>query len=254
MIDIHCHCLPGVDDGPGSLDESVALCRAAAGDGCDQIVATPHQRLGNWWNCEPGKLRRLCDDLNDRLDGVPRVHLGAEVRIDARLLEDLESRQRRGILSLADSEYILLEYSRTGITLDPEALVHELTLSSWRPILAHPEFIPGLGDDLELLSRLVDSGALIQITAASLTGRFGRRARQLVMKMIDAHLVHFVASDAHDLDYRPPGLGTAARVIENRWGRRIADQLTRTNALKILDTGSVDAASTAHLVTGTRRS
>jgi protein-tyrosine phosphatase len=253
MIDLHCHCLPGVDDGPGSLDEAVALCRAAFEDGCEQIAATPHQRLGDWWNCEPEELRRLCDDLNDRLGGMPRIHLGAEVRIDARLLDDLDSPEHRGILPLAGTDYILLEYSRTGPTLEPEDLVHELTLSGWRPILAHPEFIPRLGDDLDLIRRLVEAGAHIQITAASLTGNFGRRARQIVTQMIDAHLVHFVASDAHDLFYRPPGLAAAARALEDRWGSRMAERLTHSNARKVLANEELAEPSSAHSATGSGR-
>ncbi|MDH3255528.1 MAG: hypothetical protein OEM62_11085, partial [Acidobacteriota bacterium] len=145
MIDIHLHCLPGLDDGPGTIDEAAAICRLAAADGSDTLIATPHQRVGSWWNCDPGRLEALRRELQRRVGATPRILLGAEVRIDRDLIEDLDSDDQGGILTLAGTDYVLLEYSRSGPFVDAEDLVHELTLQGRRPVFAHPEFTPGLG-------------------------------------------------------------------------------------------------------------
>lgn len=239
MIDIHLHLLPGIDDGPDSLAEAAAMCRAAAEDGCTALVATPHQRLGPWWNSDPERLEALRAALSAELgDDGPRVELGAEIRIGPGLLEAIEATGggaagEAGVTPLAGSRYLLLELSRSRREADPAALIHEVVLAGWRPVLAHPEEITWL--ELDEIAALVARGAALQVTGASLLGDYGGHIQGRARNLLDEGLAHFVASDAHDLTYRPPGLAAAAREIARRWGGDVAELLTVTNPRAVLD-------------------
>ena len=222
MIDLHMHLLPGVDDGPGQLREAIEMCRLAATGGCEVLVATPHQRHASWENTDPARLAALLDELQAGVGPTPKLLLGAEIRIDSRLLEDLDDISASGLLPLAGTRYLLLEADRLLPGPEPLDLVHELTVRAWRPIFAHPEFIPSLHRDLDLVSDLVAGGALMQVTAGSLLGRFGRTAQRIASQLVDSGLVHVVASDAHGTSWRPPDLGEAHAAIAARWGEQAA--------------------------------
>lgn len=237
MIDLHCHILPGVDDGAPSLEDALAMCRLAADDGCEAMVATPHQRRDPWWNDDVERLRGLAAQLQERTrealgDGF-RVLLGGEIHVDRELLSEIERLPGGTILPLAGSRYLLLELDNWGSPDAAVQLVHETTVAGWRPILAHPEFIPWL--DFDLLAHLVSLGATAQVTAMSVTGDFGRRPLQDTHRMIEAGLVHFLASDAHDVRRRPPGLGRACVMIASRWGNELAQRLVLDNPLAVLE-------------------
>ncbi|HEX3554456.1 MAG TPA: CpsB/CapC family capsule biosynthesis tyrosine phosphatase [Thermoanaerobaculia bacterium] len=225
MIDLHCHILPGVDDGAQSLEEAAAMCRLAARDGCEAMVATPHQRRGEWWNADREALSALADELQDAVGPGFRVYLGGEVHVDSELLAEVEKLPGGGVLPLAGSRYLLIEFDSLGTAKGAIHLVHELSVAGWRPIIAHPEFIPWLAPDPSLLARLISLGATVQVTAMSVTGDFGRRPQNDVFTLLDAGLVHFVASDSHGIRRRPPGLGRAHRLIAGRWGADVAQRL-----------------------------
>ncbi|MCP4202459.1 MAG: tyrosine protein phosphatase [bacterium] len=236
MIDIHSHILASVDDGADNLDVAVQMCRRAATDGCTAMLATPHQRTPSWWNCEPGELLTRLDTLQAAVGDTPRLYLGAEVRVDPSLLGALAESDRGGTLTLAGSSYLLLEFNRRGLNgLDAEGLSHELRLEGWRPIFAHPEFIPDLASDFDLMRRLADNGALFQLTAMSLTGGFGRRVRSLSERMLAAGLIQFIASDAHDLSGRPPGLSRAFQHLSRTYGEAFARRLTLDNPQAVIN-------------------
>ena len=222
MIDLHMHVLPGVDDGPDQAREAVEMCRRAAAAGCEAIVATPHQRHASWENTDSARLAEILADLQEAVGPSPKLLPGAEIRIDSRLIEDLDNLPASGLLPLAGTRYLLLEADRHLPGPEPTDLVHELSIRGWRPIFAHPEFIPSLSDDPELLSALVDQGALMQITAGSLLGKFGRQAQRTATEMLDSGRVHVVASDAHGVRWRPPDLAEAHAAIASRWGERTA--------------------------------
>jgi protein-tyrosine phosphatase len=167
-------------------------------------------------------------------DGLT-VRLGAEVHVDAGLLAEVERLPDGGILPLAGSRYLLIELDAYTTPAEAIHLVHELVVTGWRPILAHPEFIPWLAPDVELLQRLVTLGATAQVTAMSLTGDFGRRPQQDAWRMLDLGLVHFVASDAHDSRRRPPGLRRAQQKIAARYGEETARRLTVDHPQAVLE-------------------
>jgi protein-tyrosine phosphatase len=236
MIDLHCHLLPGVDDGAQSLAEAIAMCRMAAADGCEAMVATPHQRRGEWWNADTGHLAGLAGQLQEAVGPGFRVFLGGEIHVDAELLEEVEKLpDGGGVLPLAGSRYLLIEFGPSGTPAESVHLIHELAVAGWRPVIAHPEFIPWLAPDLDLLALLVSRGALTQVTAMSLTGDFGRRPQSDAVALLEAGLVHFVASDSHGVRRRPPGLARAYRTIADRWGEEAARRLTTDNPRAVVE-------------------
>lgn len=249
MIDLHVHLLPGIDDGPASLEEAVRMCRLAAEDGCTTLVATPHQRHDAWWNGDVSELEGLRARLQDALGGEPRVLLGAEVRVGAGLLEDLERGREGGVLPLAGSRYLLLEFSRVVPDPDPAGLVHELTVAGWRPVLAHLEEIRWLAADLDRVEALVAKGATVQVTGASLLGHRGRHVQDRARRLLDAGLVHFLASDAHDPDHRPPGLSQAKAAVARRYGDEVAELLTQTNPRAVIEDRSLPRLETTEEAT-----
>lgn len=244
MIDLHCHILPGVDDGARSLEESVALCRAAERDGCEALVATPHQRHPLWWNEDLSRLESLRRDLARQLNGTPRIFLGGEVRGDSELLSALDRLSVAPTVStLAGSRYLLLEFDPLGVGPDPEELVHETRVLGLFPIIAHPECTGWLSRDIPLVARLIDAGASIQITGSSLLGDFGRRPQECARELVDRGLVHFVASDCHRVDHRPPQLARAREELSKRWGDAVCHRLLVANPRRVLSDRPLRAAA-----------
>jgi len=232
MIDLHCHILPGIDDGPQSLEQAVEMCRLAAARGCEAVVATPHQRKGDWWNCERATLAALRQKVQDAAGPVPRLLAGGEIRVDRHLLAEMMDWREdaaQGPLALAGSRYLLLEFGPEAGLPEAADLVHELVVAGWHPVLAHPEFIHWMGAEPATVAELVSLGALAQVTAMSLTGDFGRRAQADASRLVEMGLVHFVASDAHDLRRRPPDLRKAWDAIAARWGEEAARELLADN-------------------------
>ncbi|MEM7049150.1 MAG: CpsB/CapC family capsule biosynthesis tyrosine phosphatase [Acidobacteriota bacterium] len=235
MIDIHSHVLPGIDDGAEDLAQAVEMCRLAAADGVRIMITTPHQRSPSWDNSDARRLHTLRRDLQDAIGALPRLLPGGELRVNAEFLDEMADHERHGLLPLAGSRYLLVELDRHDPRPDAIGLAHELLVAGWRPIFAHPEFIPALREDLDLMHRLRQMGAHFQITAMCLTGDVGRPAKDRCLAMIDEGLVQFVASDAHGVDWRPPGLSAARREIAKRWGDEAARDLTETNATAVVE-------------------
>jgi protein-tyrosine phosphatase len=249
MIDLHCHILPGIDDGARTMEESVEMCRMAAADGCRAMVATPHQRRGSWWNADRESITALARDLQAALGSELRVLVGGEVHVDSELLAEVEKLPGGGLFTLAGSRYLLIELDNQGRAGDAIHLVHELAVSGWRPVVAHPELIPWLAEDVELIRRLAALGALVQVTAMSVTGEFGRGPMTNTHALIDEGLVHFVASDCHGVQRRPPGLRRAYQAIAGRWGAEVARRLVSDNPRAVVQNRPLP--SSEHLVAST---
>jgi protein-tyrosine phosphatase len=233
MIDLHCHILPGVDDGPRELAVSVEMCRVAAGDGCTAMVATPHQRHPSWPDLDRATFRAAFERLREAVGDLLEIRLGAEVRVDSALVAELDAADP-SFLSLAESRYVLLELDRWGTGPEPEDLIHEALVAGWIPVLAHPELIPVLATDLDRVTDLVSVGARLQVTAMCVTGELGRPAERTVWEMLERDLVHFVSSDAHSPEWRPPGLEAARRLLASRLGDDVAQRLTIANPARVL--------------------
>ncbi len=231
MIDLHFHLLPEVDDGPETVDEAVAMARAAHQDGCRVLVATPHQRHMRWPNFDHEALRTGLERVREALGPEPEITLGAEIRDGYGLLDDLD---RGLLLGLGEGASLLLEVDRRLPNHDLGEVIHELVIQGHPPLLAHVERIPWLAADLELIGELVSLGASTQVTAGSLLGEFGKAAEHHAWRLLDAGLVDVLASDAHRLAWRRPGLSAARARIEKRYGAEVGALLTEVNPAAIL--------------------
>jgi len=243
VIDLHAHLLPGVDDGAASLEEALELCRLAADDGCETLVATPHRRRDEWPDLPEAALGARLAEVEQAAGGRPRLQLGGEVRVDSDLARDLARSDRGGALPLAGSRYLLLELEPAGCGPDPAALVADLARAGWRPIVAHPELTPFLARDPETIPRLAAAGALFQLTAMSVTGEFGRAVRERAFALLEAGHAHFLASDAHRPHWRPTGLSPARAEVERRFGRERARALTELHPRAVLEDRPLAAAA-----------
>lgn len=238
MIDIHHHCIPGVDDGPRDLPEAVDLCRMALDDGVTTIVATPHVLRGPWQNTSRIELRQRLDELRDALGDSPELLLGSEYYFDFEMNERLQSGE--GIIPLAESRYILIEFAAHAVPPLVDQPLYRALLEGWQPIVAHPERNIVFQKKPELLRLLVARGVRMQVTAGSVLGDFGPEARRASLQWLKEGLVHFVASDAHNREKRPPRMREARAVISRIAGERVADALTRTNPAAVTEGRQLD--------------
>jgi protein-tyrosine phosphatase len=218
MIDLHFHCLPGIDDGPAEWDEAVALCRTAAEEGTETIVATPHVLRGSWINADPAVRNELLLKLNTRLGGRPAVLPGCEYFFSSDAVELWEKGSDGPLTGLNRSRYLLIEFSAATVPPNTESIFYELVLAGAVPVIAHPERNIEFARSPERLEHLVSRGALVQITAGSLLGHFGRGAERACAEFRRRGLVHLIASDAHSVQRRRPMLRAARELVAREWG------------------------------------
>jgi protein-tyrosine phosphatase len=204
VIDLHCHILPGIDDGPDDLAGSVAMAREHVARGTTTVVATPHV---SWDHANTAEIVAAgVADVNAalRAEGVPlEVLAGAEVALTRAV--DMTAEQLAG-LRLGNGPWLLLEAPISVDSPGIEGLVGIVQSRGVRVLLAHPERCASFHTDPDLLERLVAGGCLAQVTAGALNGFFGRTVQAAARRYVDAGLVHVVASDSHDAAHRAPGV------------------------------------------------
>ena len=235
FTDIHCHCLPGLDDGPATMAESLALCRRLVAEGIATVVATPHQ-LGRFDGCnEAAKVREATSELNRRLHkaGIKlNVLPGGDVRVDERICRLLETDR---ILTLADGgKYILLELPYE-IFIDIESLLKELVSLNFRPIISHPERHNALDRQHKLILKWLDLGAHLQITASSLLGQFGSEINRAAWHFLCSGWATLVATDSHDMNGRRPRMRTAFGRISTKLGEDLARLVCIENPSRVIN-------------------
>jgi protein-tyrosine phosphatase len=208
LVDIHCHLLPGMDDGAKHWGESLAMARMAVADGTSTVVATPHQ-LGNFSQNKGDDIRRRTAELQNRLDAeqIPlRVLPGADVRIEPELVAGLVCGE---VLTLGDhGMHVLLELPHE-LYLPLEPLLSELSRRGMTAILTHPERNLGILRQPSVVAPLVDAGCLLQVTAGSLCGSMGGECQKFSEWLLSEGMVHFLATDAHGPQLRRPRLRRA---------------------------------------------
>lgn len=233
MIDIHHHCLPGVDDGPSELDEAAAMCRVALDEGIETIIATPHVSRGRWQPMSIPELTARLDELRSRVGDRPRLVLGSEYFFGHDMVEVLESGTT--IVPLAGSRYVLIEFAAHAVPPHLEQPFYQLQLAGWVPVVAHPERNLVFQNSPDLVESLLFHGAKLQITAGSLTGDFGRKAKATAETLLRRRTVHFVATDAHNITRRPVRMRTAMAILQELVGDSVAAALTHDNPLAVLE-------------------
>lgn len=218
MIDLHCHILPGIDDGPADINISIEMARIAAADGITTIVATPHVKERMHPASEIGE--RIAE-LNERLDAlnIPvRILPGADVYalLDPALLHPY---------TINNTDYILIEFPHSHLPKNAKEVLFRLIMAGFLPIITHPERNPSIIRNPELLFDLLGSGALVQITADSLAGTFGPEKQACARYLLQHDVVQFIATDAHSSQYRRPilsaGLKNATKIIGKEKAQRL---------------------------------
>jgi protein-tyrosine phosphatase len=234
FVDIHCHLLPGIDDGAKSWDDAVAMARLAADDGTTTIIATPHQ-LGNFSRNRGDEIRNLAGEMQRRLEDaqVPiRVLPGADVRIEPEMVKRIQSGE---VLTLGDHRrHVLLELPHE-LYFPIDAVLTELARGRLVGILSHPERNEGILRQPGVLAPLVEAGCLMQITAGSLGGSFGPACREFAEWMLSEGLVHFAATDGHGPRSRRPLMGRAFERVRQLTNEETATDLCARNPARVAE-------------------
>ncbi len=234
MIDLHCHILPGIDDGASDSSVSLAMARAMVAQGVTDVACTPHILPGLYHNSGPA-IREATQRLQELLDqeGISlRLVTGADVHMTPDFIAGLRSGR---LLTIADSRYVLVEPPHHTAPPQLEDFFFNLVVAGYVPILTHPERLSWVPSRYEIIKRLVQSGVWMQITAGSFAGAFGRNALYWAERMLDEGCVHLVATDAHDAERRPPDLAAGRDLVAKRVGPEEAQRLVLTRPMEILE-------------------
>ncbi|MEW5595569.1 CpsB/CapC family capsule biosynthesis tyrosine phosphatase [Peribacillus frigoritolerans] len=218
MIDIHCHIIPGVDDGSEDMKESLNMARKAVEAGITHLFATPHHLNEKYVNVKNDIIDRAVR-LNESLkqNNIPlTIHLGQEVRIHRNIFTSLDKAE---ILTLDDNgKYLLLELPSGRVPTYTQEVIYELLLKGITPIIVHPERNKELIENQKLLFELVQEGALTQLTSGSIIGLFGKNIKSFSKKIIEHNLAHFIATDAHNVNSRGFTLQEAYETVTKTYG------------------------------------
>lgn len=209
MIDLHCHLLPGIDDGPPDIEGSIAMAERALQAGIETVVATPH--VNSRYPNDPQTIAAALAAVRDALAGE---QLGLEVRPGAEIaVSYLAETDTSGIgaLSLGGGEWLLIEPPFATVASGLVSTVQGLLWDGHRVVLAHPERCPAIHRDPSIVRTLVGDGVLMSLTAGSLAGRFGSQARRLALALLREEMAHNVTSDSHDAGNRPPSIAPEVR-------------------------------------------
>ncbi len=225
MIDVHHHLLHGLDDGAADLETSVRMVEMAAQDGITHIVCTPH--ANHRYDFKPELIAERLAELRHQVNGAVELGTGCDFHLSYDNIEDAFEHRTR--YTVNGTKYLLVEFADLMIPATIGETFYEMMVAGMQPILTHPERNPVLQRHPERLVDWLRAGCLIQVTASSLTGRFGRTAQAMAHKLIDQNFVHVIATDAHNLTSRPPVMSEARGLLANRWGQETAERLCETN-------------------------
>jgi protein-tyrosine phosphatase len=225
VIDIHSHILPEVDDGPKSWETAEAMCRMAADDGIEHMVATPHANDRYFY--DRAYLTRLLDQLRHRIGAYPQLHLGCDFHLS---FENMQSAmQTPEKYCIGQTRYLLVEFNNFNIPPQMDDWLGQMCDRDVRPIITHPERNPILQKSLERVLQWAAMGCGVQVTASALTGSWGERASEAARWLLKKKSVHFLATDAHDVNRRPPILSSARKILAKDFGEDIAEALVTGN-------------------------
>lgn len=204
MLDLHCHLLPGIDDGPETMEGSLELARAHVAAGVRYVAATPHIDWG--FGVRAPTMRHGVDEMRAALaEAAIPLDVGTGGEIAVTLAADMADEELRE-LGLGGGPWVLLEAPLSPSAVGFERIVQHVQMRGHRVLLAHPERSPAVQRDPEILDMLVRGGVLAQVTASSFDGAFGGTVQRFALELVGRGLVHVVSSDAHDTERRPPGL------------------------------------------------
>ncbi|MFJ7934416.1 tyrosine-protein phosphatase [Sporosarcina sp. NPDC096371] len=237
MVDMHSHVLFGVDDGPLTIEESVSVMQKVVEEGITDMIVTPHA-FHPHFHVAREEIEAQVSLLGKvvREAGMPlTVHAGQEVRLHGKIIEEWKAGE---VMTLAGSKYLLLELPSNTVPAYTVPVIDQLLLEGVVPIIAHPERNRAIAEKPDRLRRLIQRGALAQVTAGSLAGHFGKGVQKVASRLVQANLIHTYGSDVHNLVTRPPLFNEGLDYLEKRKFHSIADILLENNA-RILVNDSV---------------
>jgi protein-tyrosine phosphatase len=230
VVDLHAHVLHGLDDGPASLEQSLAMLRMAASAGTEEIVATPHFSRKHPWR--PALVQRRWEELQHLAGDAICVRKGCEVELAPEAVSRVLAAPQG--FTLAGTRYLLVEIPDDLHPDQAEPLLGELQAAGLRVILAHPEMHPALVRERRRIRRWVEQGILVQANASSFLGLSGAAAGRSANRWLKQGLVHFIASNGHDLQYRPPRLDAAHLVLAGDYPVELLDRIFERHPQAVL--------------------
>lgn len=231
MIDIHSHIVYGVDDGSKNLETSLEMLRLASEAGTTDIVATPH--ANSEYVFQPDLIGERIAELQAQAPAGIRVHTGCDFHLNFENVEDAFANPHK--YTVNHLNYLLVEFPDGALISNIDDIFERFLGMGIVPIITHPERNWIIQQNQPRFENWVKLGALVQVTGGSLTGRFGKPAKQWAEKIIHAGLCHFVASDAHDTVDRHPRLQNAFERVRDKWGDEIADRFFVRNGQAVIE-------------------
>lgn len=231
MVDIHCHLLPSVDDGAQTMEIACAMAEMAVAEGITHVVATPH--ANSHFRFVPELVRALRGEIQARFQGRLVIATGSDFHLSFDNLQEIRQNPER--FTINQKNYLLVEFADFSIPPALDQSLHELQLVGLHPIVTHPERNPLIRAKPERLYGWLRQGCYVQVTAQSLTGKFGSSAQQAAEEWLKAGLVHFIASDAHNVTSRPLKLKEAFDHVAQAYGEHVAQALFVENPRAAFD-------------------
>ena len=231
MVDVHCHILPGLDDGPEDMELSLAMAESAIADGITHVVATPHS--SDEYIFSYPRVRELRDQLQSKIGDRLILATGCDFHLSPENLTDLRLDAQRFCINQRDC--LLVEFNEYSIPPVMDQTLHEIQLLGLRPVITHPERNAILRSQTDRLARWVRLGCFIQVTAGSLTGNFGPGTQKFAWRCMANGLVHIIASDAHNMRGRPLKLQPAFDAVREKFGEEMARALFVENPMAAFD-------------------
>jgi protein-tyrosine phosphatase len=235
MVDIHCHILPGIDDGSDTWETTTQMCAVAVRDGITHIVATPH--CDGHYEYDREHFTDMLATLSEVANGKLTFSIGCDFHLSARNLRDVMIDPQR--FAIGDTRYVLVEFDHHGVPSNADEQLMEVLSRGMVPIVTHPERNAYLMKNLDTVQRYIDAGCLVQVTANAFTGFWGPKSKKAAEKLLQKNAIHIVATDAHDLDLRPPVLSEARARIATLAGANVAEALLNHNPAAIVAGQSV---------------
>lgn len=225
MVDIHSHIVYGVDDGAKTIDDSVAMLQMAADGGTTDIVATPHSDLHFTFDYDlvTERIAEIQERMGDRI----RIHRGCDFHLFYDNIENCKADSSK--FTINGHRYLMVEFADAQIPKTTTEIFNQMLSRDITPVITHPERNALLMRRVPDLVQWVRQGCLIQVTAQSFTGRFGKSADENARRLMRQNLVHFLASDAHDTQWRPPDMRVPWQIISDEYGEHVAERLFTTN-------------------------
>jgi len=227
MVDIHCHILPGLDDGAPSLEIAREMAKMAIADGVTHIIGTPHANQTHRFLPELVKQRR--DEIQALFAGRLVFGTGCDFHLSFENIQEIREDPTR--FTLNQKPYLLVEFADFSIPPSLDQVLHEMQLAGLHPVITHPERNPLIRTQPSRLFRWLQQGCYVQVTASSLLGKFGTAAQEAAERWLDAGAIHFLASDAHNLTTRPLRLKETFDWVAETRGEDVARALLEENPL-----------------------